>query len=92
MLNDRLDVHLMKARNLKGMTMYEGNQLTPGAGIGQYNLKQDPMMQMTCGENIERKIAEQKVRLADLETALEEMKTTGLYNVKIATLRDTMTW
>ena len=53
---------------------------------------EDPMSKMTCGENLERKIAEQKERLSMLEDALEEMKTTGLYNVKISTLRDTMTW
>lgn len=53
---------------------------------------QDPMQQMTCGENLERKIAEQKERLAMLESAMEEMKATGLYNVKISTLRDTMSW
>jgi hypothetical protein len=50
------------------------------------------MQQMTCGENLERKIAEQKERLAMLENAMEEMKATGLYNVKISTLRDTMSW
>ena len=52
----------------------------------------DPMQQMTCGENLERKIAEQKERLAMLEAANEEMQKTGLYNVKISTLRDTMSW
>ncbi len=72
--------------------MYEGNQIAAAQGtLGCYKDK-DPMQQMTCGENLERKIAEQKERLAMLETALEEMKTTGLYNVKISTLRDTMTW
>ena len=54
--------------------------------------EQDPMSSMTCGQNLERKIADQKERLSKLEDALEEMKTTGLYNVKISTLRDTMTW
>lgn len=58
--------------------------------IGGY--PKDPMQQMTCGENLERKIAEQKERLAMLENAMEEMKATGLYNVKISTLRDTMSW
>lgn len=53
---------------------------------------QDPMQQMTCGENLERKIAEQKERLAMLEAAKEEMQKTGLYDVKISTLRDTMSW
>ena len=48
------------------------------------------MQQMTCGENLERKIAEQKERLAMLEAAKEEMQKTGLYNVKISTLRDTI--
>ena len=60
--------------------------------LGGYATKQDPMQQMTCGENLERKIAEQKERLAMLENAMEEMKATGLYNVKISTLRDTMSW
>ncbi len=70
--------------------MYEGNQ-----AVGQLagcEVKRDTMQQMTCGENLERKIAEQKERLAMLENAMEEMKATGLYNVKISTLRDTMSW
>lgn len=71
--------------------MYE-NQAIGQAQMGLCKADRDPMQQMTCGENLERKIAEQKERLAMLETALEEMKTTGLYNVKISTLRDTMTW
>lgn len=71
--------------------MYEGNAISTACD-SQLRPKQDPMQQMTCGENLERKIAEQKERLAMLESALEEMKTTGLYNVKISTLRDTMTW
>ena len=73
--------------------MYEGNQAMTQAGnaLGCYKEK-DPMQQMTCGENLERKIAEQKERLAMLESAMEEMKPTGLYNVKISTLRDTMSW
>ena len=54
--------------------------------------KTDPMQQMTCGENLARKIAEQKERLAMLEAAKEEMQKTGLYDVKISTLRDTMSW
>ena len=58
-----------------------------------YPMKEaDPRQNLTCGENLERKISEQKERLANLESALEEMKTTGLYNVKISTLRDTMSW
>lgn len=71
--------------------MYEGNALV-GGQLANCKAAHDPIQQMTCGENLERKIAEQKERLAMLETALEEMKTTGLYNVKISTLRDTMTW
>lgn len=73
--------------------MYEGNQVMMPAGntLG-YCKDKDPMQQMTCGENLERKIAEQKERLAMLENAMEEMKATGLYNVKISTLRDTMSW
>ena len=84
--------------------MYEGNQMEmaakqAGALVGY---AKDPMSQMTCGENLERQIAEQKERLAMLENAkerlamlenaMEEMKATGLYNVKISTLRDTMSW
>lgn len=73
--------------------MYEGSQTQTQKGLIGYPAKEmDPMQQMTCGENLERKIAEQKERLANLESALEEMKTTGLYNVKISTLRDTMSW
>lgn len=79
-------------QNRKGSTMYEENQKAIACGQLGYAVKQDPMQQMTCGENLERKIAEQRERLAMLESALEEMKTTGLYNVKISTLRDTMTW
>lgn len=73
--------------------MYEGTQAMTQAvnALGGYKDK-DPMQQMTCGENLERKIAEQKERLAMLESAMEEMKATGLYNVKISTLRDTMSW
>lgn len=72
--------------------MHEGNQLSAAQGsLGCYKDK-DPMQQMTCGENLERKIAEQKERLAMLENAMEEMKAIGLYGVKISTLRDTMTW
>lgn len=52
----------------------------------------DPHEDFTCGQNLERKIAEQKKRLESLESALEEMKQTGLYNVKISTLRDTMSY
>lgn len=52
----------------------------------------DTMSQMTCGQNLERKIAEQQERLSMLKAALDEMKSTGLYNVKISTLRDTMTF
>jgi len=74
------------------MTMYEEAKNAVACGQLGYAMKQDPMQQMTCGENLERKIAEQKERLLMLETALDEMKTTGLYNVKISTLRDTMTW
>ena len=73
--------------------MYEENYAVATNQLGGMAMKQqDPMQQMTCGENLERKIIEQKTRLAMLENALEEMKTTGLYNVKISTLRDTMTW
>jgi len=71
--------------------MYEENQIACDT-LGGYALKQDPMRQMTCGENLERKIAEQKERLFMLEAAKEEMQKTGLYNVKISTLRDTMSW
>ena len=60
--------------------------------IGQGIMKSDPMGGMTCGQNMERKIKEQKERLEKLEAALEEMKTTGLYNVKISTLRETMSF
>lgn len=72
--------------------MYEGNQIAVQSSLGCYAKDKDPMQQMTCGENLERKIAEQKERLAMLESAMEEMKATGLYNVKISTLRDTMSW
>jgi hypothetical protein len=41
---------------------------------------------------LERKIAEQTERLMMLEAAKKEMQDTGLYNVKISTLRDTMSW
>ena len=75
---------------IKERIMYEGNAL--GAQIPVCKQDRDQMQQMTCGENLKRKIAEQKERLAMLETALEEMKPTGLYNVKISTLRDTMIW
>lgn len=44
--------------------------------------------QMTCGENLEKKIAVQKERLAKLEAAKEEMHKTGLYNVKMSILRE----
>ncbi len=71
--------------------MYENQQIGALAAYGMQP-KDDPFAQMTCGENLERKIAEQEQRLAALKTALEEMKSTGLYNVKISTLRDTMTW
>ena len=70
--------------------MYE-NQAIGGGQLGLARVN-DPLADMTCGQNLERKIAEQKERLAGLETALEEMKSTGLYNVKISTLRDTMTY
>lgn len=72
--------------------MYEEKTLMSSTAGQCIPRDRDPMTQITCGENLERKIAEQKERLAMLETALEEMKTTGLYNVKISTLRDTMTW
>ncbi|MDO9365158.1 MAG: hypothetical protein Q7T58_02280 [Methylotenera sp.] len=72
--------------------MYEDNKNAVACGQLGYAVKQDPMQQMTCGENLERKIAEQKERLMMLENAMEEMKATGLYNVKISTLRDTMSW
>lgn len=71
--------------------MYNENQvMVQGGTLGC--AKQDPMQQMTCGENLERKIAEQKERLAMLEAAKVEMQNTGLYDVKISTLRDTMSW
>lgn len=72
--------------------MYEEQKNAVACGQLGYVMKQDPMQQMTCGENLERKIVEQKERLAMLENAMEEMKATGLYNVKISTLRDTMSW
>ena len=74
--------------------MYEGNQMEMAAKQAGplVGYAKDSMSQMTCGENLERKIAEQKERLAMLENAMEEMKATGLYNVKISTLRDTMSW
>jgi len=62
------------------------------AQMGIYKAGQDPMQQMTCGENLERKISELKERLTMLEAAKEEMQKTGLYDVKISTLRDTMSW
>ena len=71
--------------------MYENQAVQKQMALG-CGAVQDPMQQMTCGDNLERKIAEQRERLTMLENALEEMKTTGLYNVKISTLRDTMTW
>lgn len=70
--------------------MYEGN--IAGAQMAVCKQDRDPMQQMTCGENLERKIAEQKERLAMLEAAKAEMQKTGLYDVKISTLRDTMSW
>lgn len=74
--------------------MYEeSNKVACGQMVGGlYGPKQDPMQQMTCGENLERKIAEQKERLVMLEEAKAEMLKTGLYNVKISTLRDTMSF
>lgn len=72
--------------------MYETSNSIGQAQMGICKAGQDPMQQMTCGENLERKIAEQKERLAMLEKAKEEMQSTGLYNVKISTLRDTMSW
>lgn len=71
--------------------MYGNETCGAGALVG-YKQEQDPMINMTCGQNLERKIAEQKKRLADLEAALDEMKSTGLYNIKIGTLRDTMSY
>ena len=72
------------------------NEMNQGKQAGQLGLvcksDRDPMQQMAWGENLDRKIAEQKERLAMLESAMEEMKATGLYNVKISTLRDTMSW
>lgn len=70
--------------------MYESNPLVAGQTICRAEC--DPMQQMTCGENLERKITEQKERLAMLEAAKAEMQKTGLYDVKISTLRDTMSW
>lgn len=72
--------------------MYENQMVASKQGAVLGGAIQDPMQQMTCGENLERKIAEQKERLAMLESAKEEMQKTGLYNVKISTLRDTMSW
>ena len=46
--------------------MYEGNQIAVQSSLGCYAKDKDPMQQMTCGENLERKIAEQKERLAKL--------------------------
>lgn len=71
--------------------MHEGNKVMAAQHPACYP-KQDPMSQMTCGENLERKIAEQTERLMMLEAAKKEMQDTGLYNVKISTLRDTMSW
>ena len=62
------------------------------AQMGIYKAGQDPMQQMTCGENLERKISELKERLTMLEAVKEEMQKTGLYDVKISTLRDMMSW
>lgn len=72
--------------------MYETSTAIGQAQMNICKAGQDPMQQITCGENLERKIAEQKERLAMLEAAKEEMQKTGLYNVKISTLRDTMSW
>ena len=72
--------------------MYEGNAIGTIKQLQECKAVSDPMQQMTCGENLERKIAEQKERLAMLEAAMGELKKTGLYDVKISTLRDTMTW
>jgi hypothetical protein len=71
--------------------MHEGDKVTAAQQLGCYKEK-DPMSQLTCGENLERKIAEQTERLMMLEAAKKEMQDTGLYNVKISTLRDTMSW
>jgi hypothetical protein len=71
--------------------MHEGDKVMAAQQLGCYKEK-DPMSQMTCGENLERKIAEQTERLMMLEAAKKEMQDTGLYNVKISTLRDTMSW
>lgn len=81
----------MHGNTIKEQEMYE-NQMIAKQGAALGCATQDPMQQMTCGENLERKIAEQKERLAMLEAAKEEMQKTGLYNVKISTLRDTMSW
>lgn len=72
--------------------MYENQMIVKQQAAALGCAMQDPMQQMTCGENLERKIAEQKERLAMLEAAKEEMQKTGLYDVKISTLRDTMSW
>lgn len=71
--------------------MHEGDKVMAAQQLGCYKEK-DLMSQMTCGENLERKIAEQTERLMMLEAAKKEMQDTGLYNVKIFTLRDTMSW
>lgn len=69
--------------------MYERNAV---AGSAQGLCCKDPLEDLTCGQNLERKIEEQKKRLADLESAKAEMLRTGLYDVKIGTLRDTMSY
>jgi len=70
------------------------NQTECGKGVlgSLGNVLHDPMETMTCGQNLERKIAEQKERLAALESALIETKETGLYNVKISTLLDLLSY
>ena len=57
--------------------MYNENQvMVQGGALGCYKDK-DPMQHMTCGENLERKIAEQKERLATLFEALTSTKPNG---------------
>ncbi len=68
--------------------MYE-NQLKVGFAQNPSSCIEN-YQNLTVGENIERKIAELKQRLEELEKARDEMKTSGLYNMKISYIRDAM--
>ena len=67
--------------------MYEEERAMKASQLG---LIHDPMENVTCGDNLRRKIAEQEDRLEKLKESLEEMEKTGLANIKIRALQDMM--